>query len=105
MRRLLIATALLALATPASAAHLHLYHTYVPPHWLLDRGPRIIEVPPYEPSTSTAPSPSLAVPFHAKTNEEAAAEARAQSARCEPVRLTTDEGTVLHRPSQCNGRR
>lgn len=97
--KIIAALAVLALASPAQAYHLSV--THVPAHWLLDKGPRIIEVPPYNPVVDRAPSPSLAVPFHLKTNEEAAAEARAQAALCAPVRLYTDEGLVLHHPAQC----
>jgi hypothetical protein len=102
MRTLLILAALL-LASPATAGpyDVNINITRFPSHWYLDKGPRVLELAPYTPSASTAPSPSLAVPFHAKTNAEAEAEARAQARLCAPVRLVTDEGAVYHRPSEC----
>lgn len=103
MRCLLIVAAL-AVATPAFAGehHINLNLTRFPAHWFLDKGPRVLEVPPYTPVVDKAPSPSLAVPFHAKTTEEAAAEARAQAQLCAPVRLSSDQGVVYHRPSECH---
>lgn len=101
MRCLLIA-ATLALASPAGAQSLDITinHTRFPSHWYLDKGPRVLYVPPYTPAPEQS-SPSLAVPFHAKTNQEAEAEARALARLCAPVRLTTEEGTFYHRPSEC----
>lgn len=99
--RLLLIAATLALASPAGAHSYHFNLTRFPSHWYLDKGPRVIEVPPYNPVVDAAPSPSLAVPFHLKTNAEAEAEARAQARLCAPVKLSTDQGTVYHRPTEC----
>lgn len=101
MRRLLAVALLATLATPAYAGHVNINLTRFPAHWFLDKGPRVLEVPPYTPVVDEAPSPSLAVPFHAKTNEEAAAEARVQAHLCAPVRLSTEAGVIYHRPTEC----
>ena len=104
MKRIALMAALaVCLASPAHAGHYHRYqfdNTFIPPHWLLDRGPRVIDVPEYTPAPEQS-SPSLAIPFHAETNEEAAARARAQARLCAPVRLYTDDGLILHRPTEC----
>lgn len=45
MRKILIATALLLASASAQAEVFHQTYTHVPAHWLLDKGPRIINVP------------------------------------------------------------
>lgn len=46
MKRILFAAlAALTLSSSAQALDLNITRTYIPNHWLLDRGPRIINVP------------------------------------------------------------
>lgn len=96
---------LLAIAASSPAEAYRLNITTFPSHWLLDKGPRVIHVTPFNDYEVTEHhdqgSPSLAVPYHMKTNAEAEAEARIQSRQCLPVRVTTDDGSFLHRPSEC----
>jgi len=66
MKHVLIVATLLAIATPASADYrrprVHLFGvTQFPSHWLLDRGPRIVNVP-------TRMDGSLAVEFNDNPN-------------------------------------
>lgn len=95
-RMMLAATAVLSLTAPADAGQYGL--THFPAHWLLDRGPRVITVPPYVSDGRPLDTPS-ARDSHAE--EDRAAVARAQQRSCQPVRVWTEDGSFTHRAAGC----
>lgn len=97
MKRLLLTTALLCASSVAQAGQFS--YTRLPPHWLLDRGPRVVQVPPYvsdgQPLTTRS-----AVDGGWDRSAEERAKAIAGQRRCAPVVVSGDV-TVVHPALGC----
>lgn len=102
MKRLLLITALLLAAPAAQAGQFHNFGvTHVPAHWLLDRGPRIIQVPPgYDVGDGRPLTTRSAIDGGWDRSAEARAKAIADQRTCAPVRVSGDT-TIVHPALGC----